>query len=216
MNYWIFTLSVRKKSIPDVHQPPRDPPHWSAEERVHTGGSYVEERRGAGCRRVHQQDVLVWSISWQDIQVIPNPVCSDIQSLRSVSWSPWSSAALVAFHFHYPSCLVHPVTPSGGAREACERVCRVHLQGCVICLVIKRWSRSPFTHTLNGSVWILCMCVSMMGGRPKLSVFSAEPYVLLNFAVTIITTIIHPYTHICTHTPTHILTILYLWGLSWT
>lgn len=78
---------------------------------------------------------------------------------------------------------------------ATGRVCRLHLRGCVICLVvIKRWSCSPFSHTLNGSVCIFCMCVRMMGGRQKL-VFSAEPYVLFNLTVPIITTIIHPFTH---------------------
>lgn len=181
MSYWIFTLSNRKKSIPDVHQPPRDPPHWSAEERVHTGGSYAEERRGAGCRCVHQQDVLVWSISRQDLQVIPNPGCSHIQRFPNL-------AALAGFHFHHPSFLVHPVTPS--SVRACESVTP---QGRVVSVVIKRWSRWP-SHT---------RCVSMMGGRQKLSGFSAEPHVLFNFAVSIITTISPPYTHICTLSHTH-------------
>lgn len=65
-------LSIRKESVPDVHQPPRNPTHWPAEERIHTSGSHTEERRGPGRGRVHQQDVLVWSISSKNIQVHTN------------------------------------------------------------------------------------------------------------------------------------------------
>lgn len=66
----VFYLSIREESLPDVHQPSRDPSHRPAQERVHAGGSHSEERRGSRRGRVDQQDVLVWPVPSQDLQVL--------------------------------------------------------------------------------------------------------------------------------------------------
>lgn len=58
-NLNVFYLSIREESLPDVHQPSRDPSHRPAQERVHAGGSHSEERSGPRRGRVNQQDVLV-------------------------------------------------------------------------------------------------------------------------------------------------------------
>lgn len=43
----------RSKSIPDVHQPPRDSAHWPGEAGLHTGGAHPEKRCGIGRGRYH-------------------------------------------------------------------------------------------------------------------------------------------------------------------